>query len=207
MEFTQIQNTDIRPSRIGLGTWAMGGWKSRSAGNDAAAATIHRALDCRRLDGIPLAIELAAAQIKMLSPKQLRERLDERFRVLTARRYFAVPRRPLRSSWRATSLTSAQASQRLADVVDRLRRWGSARGALIMVGKIVLACRRPRFASRFAPLMQGVERHPCWCKCWIDRKRRTVFLRRTLSSVGCLECAAKTKMCASATRIVDDVEG
>jgi len=27
MEFGQIQNTDIRPSRIGLGTWAIGGWK------------------------------------------------------------------------------------------------------------------------------------------------------------------------------------
>ena len=38
---------------------------------------------CRRLDGIPLAIELAAAQVKMLSPRQLRERLDERFRMLT----------------------------------------------------------------------------------------------------------------------------
>jgi aryl-alcohol dehydrogenase-like predicted oxidoreductase len=44
MEFGQIQNTDIRPSRIGLGTWAIGGWKWGGA-DDAAVATIHRALD------------------------------------------------------------------------------------------------------------------------------------------------------------------
>jgi predicted ATPase/DNA-binding XRE family transcriptional regulator len=37
---------------------------------------------CRRLDGIPLAIELAAARTAMLSPQQLRDRLDERFRLL-----------------------------------------------------------------------------------------------------------------------------
>jgi len=37
---------------------------------------------CRRLDGIPLAIELAAAQISHLSPSQIVERLDDRFRLL-----------------------------------------------------------------------------------------------------------------------------
>ena len=45
MEFGQIQNTDIRPSRIGLGTWAIGGWKWGGADDDAAVATIDRALD------------------------------------------------------------------------------------------------------------------------------------------------------------------
>ncbi|TXS45951.1 regulator [Streptomyces sp. uw30] len=38
---------------------------------------------CRRLDGIPLAIELAAGRLRMLSPRQLLQRLDDRFRLLT----------------------------------------------------------------------------------------------------------------------------
>ena len=37
---------------------------------------------CRRLDGIPLALELAAARVRVLSPAQVAERLDERFRLL-----------------------------------------------------------------------------------------------------------------------------
>lgn len=38
---------------------------------------------CRRLDGIPLAIELAAARVRAMSPAQIRDRLNERFRLLT----------------------------------------------------------------------------------------------------------------------------
>jgi predicted ATPase len=37
---------------------------------------------CRRLDGVPLAIELAAARISMMNPAEIAERLDRRFRLL-----------------------------------------------------------------------------------------------------------------------------
>ncbi|MFD7295787.1 ATP-binding protein [Streptomyces sp. NPDC059897] len=37
---------------------------------------------CRRLDGLPLAVELAAGRLRVLSPPQLMERLDDRFRLL-----------------------------------------------------------------------------------------------------------------------------
>jgi tetratricopeptide (TPR) repeat protein len=47
---------------------------------------------CRRLDGIPLAIELAASRVRILSPRQLRDRLDERFRVLTGGSRDVLPR-------------------------------------------------------------------------------------------------------------------
>lgn len=47
---------------------------------------------CRRLDGIPLAIELAAARIVALSPSEIAARLDDRFRVLGGGRRGAVER-------------------------------------------------------------------------------------------------------------------
>jgi predicted ATPase/class 3 adenylate cyclase len=47
---------------------------------------------CFRLDGIPLAIELAAARVKMLSAEQITERLDDRFRLLTGGSRTALPR-------------------------------------------------------------------------------------------------------------------
>ncbi len=47
---------------------------------------------CRRLDGIPLAIELAAARVSVLSVPEIEQRLDDRFRLLTGGRRTAVPR-------------------------------------------------------------------------------------------------------------------
>lgn len=47
---------------------------------------------CRRLDGIPLALELAAARVKILSIPNLAQRLDERFKSLTGGSRTALPR-------------------------------------------------------------------------------------------------------------------
>ena len=47
---------------------------------------------CRRLDGIPLAIELAAVQLRTLPLPELSKRLDHRFSVLTGGRPGALPR-------------------------------------------------------------------------------------------------------------------
>jgi tetratricopeptide (TPR) repeat protein len=46
---------------------------------------------CRRLDGIPLAIELAAARVRVLSVEQIAARLDDRFRLLGAPHRGALP--------------------------------------------------------------------------------------------------------------------
>jgi predicted ATPase len=47
---------------------------------------------CIRLDGIPLALELAAARLRSLSIEQINARLDDRFRLLTAGTRTALPR-------------------------------------------------------------------------------------------------------------------
>jgi predicted ATPase/class 3 adenylate cyclase len=54
---------------------------------------------CARLDGVPLAIELAAARVRSLSPDDLARRLDDHFRLLTGGRRAAVERhRTLRAA-------------------------------------------------------------------------------------------------------------
>ncbi|MFC5640225.1 ATP-binding protein [Kitasatospora cinereorecta] len=57
-----------------------------------AANRAEVAMLCRRLDGIPLAVELAAGRLRALSVEQITARLDDRFRVLTGGWRTAPPR-------------------------------------------------------------------------------------------------------------------
>ncbi|WP_328313946.1 AAA family ATPase [Streptomyces sp. NBC_00442] len=75
-------------------------------GHETAAAEL-----CRRLDGIPLALELAAGRLGALSVEQLLRRLDDRFRLLTGGGRGALPRhRTLRTTigWSHELCTAAQ---------------------------------------------------------------------------------------------------
>ena len=58
-----------------------------TAGNAPAVARI-----CRALDGMPLAIELAAARLRTMDPEQVAARLDDRFQLLTGGSRTAMPR-------------------------------------------------------------------------------------------------------------------
>ncbi|MEP7356631.1 MAG: LuxR C-terminal-related transcriptional regulator, partial [Anaerolineales bacterium] len=85
--------------------------------SEADAAAIARL--CQRLDGIPLAIEMAAARINVLSAASLAERLDDAFRLLTGGSRTALPRQQtLRAmidwSYELLSEPERQLFQRLA---------------------------------------------------------------------------------------------
>jgi predicted ATPase/DNA-binding SARP family transcriptional activator len=80
-----------------------------ASGAEAAAV----AQICRRLDGIPLAIELAAARVRVLTPQQIAERLDDRFNLLTRGARGALPRhQTLRAliDWSYDSLPEEEAA-------------------------------------------------------------------------------------------------
>ena len=76
---------------------------------DQNAATL--ASICRRLDGIPLAIELAAARVRSLSIEEINRMLDQRFLLLTGGARTALPRQQtLRATleWSHALLTNAE---------------------------------------------------------------------------------------------------
>ena len=91
---------------------------------------------CRRLDGLPLAIELAAARVAMLAPDELLARLEERLPLLTSRSHSAPERqRTLRS-------TIDWSYQLLSDEEQRLfRRLAAFRGSFsVEAAEAVCGC-------------------------------------------------------------------
>jgi predicted ATPase/serine/threonine protein kinase len=89
---------------------------------------------CRRLDGIPLAIELAAARARTLPVEQLAARLDDRFRLLTGGSRAAAPRhRTLRAAiaWSDALLE--------ADERELFVRLGAFAGAWSLTSAVALA--------------------------------------------------------------------
>ena len=79
-DYAAVQLFVERASALGLGF-------ALTDGNAAIVGSI-----CRRLDGIPLAIELAVPRLKVLSVEQLDRGLGERFRLLTGGSRTALPR-------------------------------------------------------------------------------------------------------------------
>ncbi|MFC0114659.1 BTAD domain-containing putative transcriptional regulator [Kibdelosporangium aridum] len=78
---------------------------------------------CRRLDGIPLALELAATRVRALSTSELLARLDDRFRLLASGNRSGPPRqRTLRAmidwSWQLLSAAEQTVLRRLAVHVE-----------------------------------------------------------------------------------------
>ncbi|MER7417383.1 BTAD domain-containing putative transcriptional regulator [Micromonospora peucetia] len=78
---------------------------------------------CRRLDGVPLALELAASRLPVLDPSELAARLDDRFRLLSSGRRTAPPRQQgLRAmidwSWELLSPPERAVLRRLAVFAD-----------------------------------------------------------------------------------------
>ncbi|MFF0751000.1 BTAD domain-containing putative transcriptional regulator [Streptomyces sp. NPDC004267] len=63
-------------------------FRAEATGEDARAVEEI----CRRLDGLPLAIELAAARLRLLTPRQIADRLDDRFLLLTSGSRTVLPR-------------------------------------------------------------------------------------------------------------------
>ncbi len=91
---------------------------------------------CRRLDGMPLAIELAAARVRSLSVKQIAERLDDRFKLLTGGSRTA----PLRHQTLAATLDWSYAllSEPERRVLQRLSIF--AGGAALEGAEVVCIC-------------------------------------------------------------------
>ena len=106
---------------------------------------------CRRLDGIPLAIELAAPRLKVLKPEALLARLDDQLRLLTAGSRTAVPRQQtLRAAieWSYALLSEAEQAM--------LRRLGVFAGSFTLEAVAAVVTGAPVEASDVFDVLAGL---------------------------------------------------
>ena len=128
--------------------------------NDNAPAVVQI---CQRLEGIPLAIELAAARIRVLSPAQIAAGLDDRFRLLGASPRTALPRQ-------ATLAASVDWSVDLLDDAERclLARLSVFAGSFDLDAAEAICADAPLCAARILDLLDALvqkslvvaEEHP-----------------------------------------------
>jgi predicted ATPase/class 3 adenylate cyclase len=106
---------------------------------------------CRKLDGIPLAIELAAPRLKVLRPKELLARLDDQLHLLTRGSRAAVPRQQtLRAAieWSYALLSEAEQAM--------LRRLGVFAGSFTLEAVAAVAVGTPGEESDVFDVLTGL---------------------------------------------------
>jgi predicted ATPase/DNA-binding winged helix-turn-helix (wHTH) protein len=106
---------------------------------------------CRKLDGMPLAIELAAARLRLLSPAELLTRLDDCLHLLTSGTRLAVPRhRTLRAliDWSHALLSEPERAL--------LRRLGIFAGSFGLDAVSAVTAGAPADTSNLLDLMAGL---------------------------------------------------
>ena len=144
---------------------------------------------CRTLDGIPLALELAAARVPGMSLTDLDQRLDRRFRLLTGGSRTALPRqRTLQATfdWSFQLLSPAEQVVLMAVVgLFRQLRAGGSRSGVLSRGGERRRCGRPgRLAGRqeprrgaallrLAPLLAVGDGPPVRCRAAVGDRRRS----------------------------------
>lgn len=135
---------------------------TRTPQNLSAVVTI-----CRRLDGIPLAIELAAARMRMLSAEHLAEALDDRFHVLTGGGRSAAPRHQ-------TLRASVDWSHELCSEPERvlLRRLSVCSGGWTLEGAETVCADEARDRGDVLDLLTGLVD-----KCLVETEERNGEIR------------------------------
>ena len=134
-----------------------------TSGNAGAVAEI-----CRRLDGLPLAIELAAARVRLLPPQALLARLDDRMGLLTGERAICPSgSRHCGTPWTGASICCLTASGRCSPA------WGCFQELLTCPPRRLLAPQPLTRRTRAGPGTSWTRWARWWTAAWCGRRPAT----------------------------------